>query len=82
MLQGFGACVATDLHTDGTATAHVEPCKELFGQQICVPGDISSAAYLLLPHFWFLLGASGQKCRDQLHTCRILKGLQRYGCRH
>lgn len=47
MLQGFGACVATDLHTDGTATAHVEPCKELFGQQICVPGDISSAAYFI-----------------------------------
>ena len=44
MLQGFGAYVATDLHTDGTATAHVEPCKELYGQQICVPGDISSAA--------------------------------------
>ena len=47
MLQGFGACVATDLHTDGTATAHIEPCKELFGQQICVPGDISSAAYFI-----------------------------------
>ena len=47
MLQGFGACVATDLHADGTATAHVEPCKELFGQQICVPGDISSAAYFI-----------------------------------
>ena len=39
MLQGFGAYVATDLHTDGTATAHVEPCKELYGQQICVPGS-------------------------------------------
>ena len=47
MLQGFGAYVATDLHTDGTATAHVEPCKELNGQQICVPGDISSAAYFI-----------------------------------
>lgn len=47
MLQGFGAYVATDLHTDGTATAHVEPCKELYGQQICVPGDISSAAYFI-----------------------------------
>ena len=45
MLQGFGAYVATDLHTDGTA--HVEPCKELYGQQICVPGDISSAAYFI-----------------------------------
>ena len=47
MLQGFGAYVATDLHTDGTASAHVEPCKELYGQQICVPGDISSAAYFI-----------------------------------
>lgn len=47
MLQRFGAYVATDLHTDGTATAHVEPCKELYGQQICVPGDISSAAYFI-----------------------------------
>lgn len=47
MLQGFGAYVATDLHTDGTATAHVEPCNELYGQQICVPGDISSAAYFI-----------------------------------
>lgn len=47
MLQGFGAYVATDLYTDGTATAHVEPCKELYGQQICVPGDISSAAYFI-----------------------------------
>ena len=47
MLQGFGAYVATDLHTDGTATAHVEPCKELYGQQICVPGDISSTAYFI-----------------------------------
>ena len=47
MLQGFGAYVATDLHTDGTSTAHVEPCKELYGQQICVPGDISSAAYFI-----------------------------------
>ena len=47
MLQGFGAYVATDLHTDGTATAHVEPCKELYGQQICVPRDISSAAYFI-----------------------------------
>lgn len=47
MLQGFGAYVTTDLHADGTATAHVEPCQELYGQQICVPGDISSAAYFI-----------------------------------
>ena len=48
MLQGFGAYVATDLHTDGTATAHVEPCKELYGQQIYVPGDISPGSELLV----------------------------------
>ena len=47
MLQSFGACVSTTLHTDGTATAHIEPCSELYGQQICVPGDISSAAYFI-----------------------------------
>ncbi len=47
MLQSFGACVSTALHTDGTATAHIEPCSELYGQQICVPGDISSAAYFI-----------------------------------
>ncbi len=47
MLQSFGACVSTTLHTDGTATAHVKPCSELYGQQICVPGDISSAAYFI-----------------------------------
>ncbi len=47
MLQSFGACVSTTLHTNGTATAHIEPCSELYGQQICVPGDISSAAYFI-----------------------------------
>lgn len=55
MLQNFGACVSTSMHTDGSATAHIEPCSELYGRQICVPGDISSAAYfiaagLLVPH--------------------------------
>lgn len=47
MLQSFGACVSATLHTDGTATAHIQPCGELYGQQICVPGDISSAAYFI-----------------------------------
>lgn len=47
MLQSFGADVTAIMHTDGTATAQVNPCEELFGQQICVPGDISSAAYFI-----------------------------------
>lgn len=55
MLQNFGAYVVSAMHSDGSATAQVEPCSELYGQQIFVPGDISSAAYfiaagLLVPH--------------------------------
>ncbi len=45
MLQSFGAGVTTTLHPDGRATVETEPCKELSGRMICVPGDISSAAY-------------------------------------
>ncbi|MEZ3434049.1 MAG: 3-phosphoshikimate 1-carboxyvinyltransferase [Lachnospiraceae bacterium] len=47
MLQSFGADVTTSLHTDGSASAGVRPCPELYGQQIYVPGDISSAAYFI-----------------------------------
>lgn len=47
MLQNFGAYVSSTMHSDGTATAHIEPCSELYGRQICVPGDISSAAYFI-----------------------------------
>lgn len=47
MLQGFGARVTSTMHKDGTATATIEPCSELYGQQIEVPGDISSAAYFI-----------------------------------
>lgn len=47
MLQGFGARVTSTMHKDGTATASIEPCDELYGQQIEVPGDISSAAYFI-----------------------------------
>ena len=47
MLQGFGASVTSILHPDGQATACIEPCEELYGQQIEVPGDISSAAYFI-----------------------------------
>ncbi len=47
MLQGFGAHVTSTMHKDGTATATIAPCEELYGQQIEVPGDISSAAYFI-----------------------------------
>lgn len=47
MLSSFGASVATVFHTDGSAAAGICPCDELYGQQICIPGDISSAAYFI-----------------------------------
>ncbi len=47
MLQSFGADITSEVHEDGTATATVRPCEELYAQQITVPGDISSAAYFL-----------------------------------
>lgn len=47
MLQSFGADVSSVLHEDGSATARIRPCKELYGQTIHVPGDISSAAYFI-----------------------------------
>lgn len=47
MLQGFGASVTSILHPDGQATACIAPCEELYGQQVQVPGDISSAAYFI-----------------------------------
>lgn len=55
MLQNFGAYVVSIMHSDKSATAQIAPCSELYGQQIFVPGDISSAAYfiaagLLVPH--------------------------------
>ncbi len=42
MLNYFGA----DVHTEGT-TAIIQPAKELYGNRITVPGDISSAAYFI-----------------------------------
>ena len=42
MLRYFGASV----HTEGT-TATIQPEPSLFGQKVCVPGDISSAAYFI-----------------------------------
>lgn len=47
MLQGFGASVTSSIHGNGCATATIQPCEELYGQQITVPGDISSAAYFI-----------------------------------
>ena len=42
MLSSFGA----DVKTEGT-TAVIRPARELYGQSIQVPGDISSAAFFL-----------------------------------
>ncbi len=47
MLQSFGASLSTTFHPDGRATTEILPCEELYGQQILVPGDISSAAYFI-----------------------------------
>lgn len=47
MLQSFGAHLTTTFHSGGRATAEVSPCEELYGRQIFVPGDISSAAYFI-----------------------------------
>lgn len=42
MLSSFGA----DIRTEGT-TARIRPVRELYGQKILVPGDISSAAFFI-----------------------------------
>lgn len=48
MLQEFGADIRSTFDLNSTrATATIEPCQELFGQKIHVPGDISSAAYFI-----------------------------------
>ncbi len=47
MLGGFGARVTSAVHEDGSATAGICPCRQLYGQKIHVPGDISSAAYFI-----------------------------------
>ena len=47
MLKGFGADVSSIINEDGTATASIRACRELFAQDIVVPGDISSAAYFI-----------------------------------
>ena len=48
MLNAFGAKVSTNHSLEGAAaTATIQPCQELYGQKINVPGDISSAAYFI-----------------------------------
>lgn len=64
LLNGFGASVTSFSEEDGKASASIQPCQELFAQQISVPGDISSAAYfiaaaLLLPHSELLIKDTG-----------------------
>ncbi len=48
MLKEFGADVHTFHALDSTkSTAVIQPCPQLCGQKITVPGDISSAAYFI-----------------------------------
>lgn len=48
MLREFGADIRTTHDLNSTkATASIRPGKELYGQKITVPGDISSAAYFI-----------------------------------
>ncbi|MDD2981355.1 MAG: 3-phosphoshikimate 1-carboxyvinyltransferase [Hespellia sp.] len=48
MLREFGADIESTFSLEDTsATAHIRPCSELYGQKIMVPGDISSAAYFI-----------------------------------
>lgn len=65
MLREFGADLHSSHALDSTkATASIRPCKELYGQKITVPGDISSAAYfiaagLLVPDSEILIKDTG-----------------------
>lgn len=47
MLGQFGASISTQIRTDGSALVSIQPCEELYGENILVPGDISSAAYFI-----------------------------------
>ncbi|MGN0158167.1 MAG: 3-phosphoshikimate 1-carboxyvinyltransferase [Brotaphodocola sp.] len=74
MLSCFGA----DVHTEGTA-AIIHPAKELFGQKIVVPGDISSAAFfmaagLMIPNSEILIHNVGiNPTRDgMIHVCKAM----------
>ncbi len=46
MLRAFGADLKSKKSDDG-AVSVIRPCKELFGQKVLVPGDISSATYFI-----------------------------------
>ena len=72
MLSCFGAAGRTE-----GATAFIRPARELYGQKILVPGDISSAAFflaagLILPGSEILVRNVGvNPTRDGfLHVCR------------
>ena len=74
MLSCFGA----DVHTEDT-TAIIQPAKELFGQKIMVPGDISSAAFfmaagLMIPNSEILIRNVGiNPTRDgMIHVCKAM----------
>ncbi len=74
MLSCFGA----DVRTEGT-TAMIQPARELFGQKVLVPGDISSAAFfiaagLMIPNSEILIRNVGiNPTRDGiLHVCRAM----------
>ncbi|MCC8125778.1 MAG: 3-phosphoshikimate 1-carboxyvinyltransferase [Clostridiales bacterium] len=76
MLSSFGA----DVHTEET-TAIIKPAKELYGQKIEVPGDISSAAFflaagLMIPDSEILIRGVGiNPTRDGiLRVCRDMGG--------
>ena len=76
MLKYFGA----DVSTEGT-TASIRPAKELYGNRIVVPGDISSAAFfiaagLLVPGSELLLKHVGiNPTRDGIiSVCRDMGG--------
>lgn len=48
MLKAFGASVSeTDILADGRASVTILPARQLYAQEIEIPGDISSAAYFL-----------------------------------
>lgn len=76
MLNYFGADIKAE-HT----TAVLSPAKELYGQKISVPGDISSAAFfivagLILPHSEIMIKNVGiNPTRDGiLHVCKEMGG--------
>lgn len=65
MLKEFGADIRSTYELGSTkATASISPCRELYAQNITVPGDISSAAYfiaagLIVPDSEILIGNVG-----------------------